>query len=251
LMRDWESFEKHMDCPPFLISTIINQDCVTSALVDSGCLSYGLVDSRFARKHKFERIPIAPREMQAFDAPVSGIVREVAVVVLDVNGYQRKAFLYVVPRLMGRDVMLGLPWLQRNEVKVHAAEGFLTLGSQETVVRPVREEDRAIDCIQVSASAFTILARSGNKGKRKGIEVFSASMADIEKALRQKERTDPRTRLPEHFHEFLDVADRTKADELPPLRGHGVTIASSSRRLMARPLKYHGDRYTGCPERNY
>jgi hypothetical protein len=62
-MRDWELFEKYMDYPPFLISTIINQDCVISALVDSGCLLYGLVDSRFARKYKFECIPIAPREM--------------------------------------------------------------------------------------------------------------------------------------------------------------------------------------------
>ena len=49
--------------------------------------------------------------MEAFDAPASGIVREVAVVMLDVNGYKRRAFLYVVLRLAGQDVILGLPWL--------------------------------------------------------------------------------------------------------------------------------------------
>jgi hypothetical protein len=52
--------------------------------------------------------------------------------------------------------------------------------------------------------------------------VFLASIANIEKALRKKEMTDPRTRLLEHFYEFLDVANRTKADELPPLRGYKV-----------------------------
>ena len=103
-----------MDCPPFLISTIINQEYSIPVLVDSGCLSYGLVDSRFAQKHRFERISITPRTMEAFDAPASGIVREVAVVMLDVNGYKRRAFLYVVLRLAGQDVILGLPWLQRN-----------------------------------------------------------------------------------------------------------------------------------------
>ena len=75
-----------MDCPPFLISTIINQECSVPALVDSGCLSYGLIDSQFVRKHNFERVAISPRTMEAFDAPVSGVVREVAAVVLDVNG---------------------------------------------------------------------------------------------------------------------------------------------------------------------
>ena len=74
-----------MSCPPFLISTITNQDCVTSALVGSGSLTYRLVNSRFARKHRFKRITIAPRMMTPFDALISGFVREVAVMVLDMN----------------------------------------------------------------------------------------------------------------------------------------------------------------------
>ena len=47
-------------------------------------------------------------------------------------------------------------------------------------------------------------------------------MADIEKALTVKRLTDPRTKLPRHFYEFLDVFNRTEADKLPPLRGKGV-----------------------------
>jgi predicted aspartyl protease len=125
LKKDWESFEKYMDCPPFLISTIINQDCITSALVDSGCLSYGLVDSRFARKHRFERIAITPRTMTVFDALISGFVREVAAVVLDISRYKRRAFLYIVPSLAGRDILLGLPWLQQNKVRIDAVQRCL------------------------------------------------------------------------------------------------------------------------------
>src|ERR1700712_4404850 len=213
-----------MDCPPFLISTIINQDCVTSALVDSGCLSYGLVDSRFAQKHQFERMAITPRTMTAFDAPISGFVREVAAVVLDISGYKRRAFLYVVPSLAGRDVLLGLPWLQQNKIKIDAAQGCLQIGSREVVVRPLSEKGRSIDCAQISASAFSTLVRTSGRKGRKEVEVFSASMADIEKALskRDKKATDPRTKLPEHYHEFLDVFSPEEAKKLPPLRGAGV-----------------------------
>lgn len=224
LKKDWESFEKYMDCPPFLISTIINQDCVTSALVDSGCLSYGLVDSRFARKHRFERIAITPRTMTAFDAPISGFVREVAAVVLDVSGYKRRAFLYIVPSLAGRDILLGLPWLQQNKVRIDAAQRCLQIGSQEVVVRPVSEKGRSVDCVQISANAFSTLVRTSGRRGRKEVEVFSASMADIEKALskRDKKPTDPRTKLPQHYHEFLDVFSPEEAKKLPPLRGAGV-----------------------------
>jgi hypothetical protein len=59
-----------------------------------------------------------------------------------------------------------------------------------------------------------------HKGKsRRKIEVFAASMADIEKALRPRSTTDPRTKIPKHFSEYLDVADRTEADKLPLLCG--------------------------------
>ena len=52
---------------------------------------------------------------------------------------------------------------------------------------------------------------------RKKVEVFTASIADIKKALRLRSTTDPRTKMPKHFSEYLDVADYTEADKLPPL----------------------------------
>ena len=50
-------------------------------------------------------------------------------------------------------------------------------------------------------------------------------MADIEKALTVKKVTDPRTKLPSYFHEFLDVFNRTAVDRLPPQRGKGIDHA--------------------------
>jgi hypothetical protein len=44
-------------------------------------------------------------------------------------------------------------------------------------------------------------------------------MADINKALAVKQYTDPKEKMPAHFHDWLDVADRKQAKRLPPARG--------------------------------
>src|SRR5258707_12126396 len=75
---------------------------------------------------------------------------------------------------------------------------------------------RNFHSVQVSATSYKYLRTKSKKGS---IEVFAASMADINKALRPKVRTDPRDKLPIKYHEFLDVFDYKEAEKLPPLRG--------------------------------
>jgi hypothetical protein len=43
-------------------------------------------------------------------------------------------------------------------------------------------------------------------------------MADIEKVLTLQKKTDSRTILSDHYHEFLNVFDRMMTEKLPPLR---------------------------------
>ncbi len=49
--------------------------------------------------------------------------------------------------------------------------------------------------------------------------MFSASMANIKKALIIRIETDPRTKLLEYYSEFLGVFDYSKAEKLLLLRG--------------------------------
>jgi len=73
----------------------------------------------------------------------------------------------------------------------------------------------------MSAMFFTNLIQKKEE-KQKEIEVFSASMADIEKALTSQKKTDLRTILSDHYHEFLNVFDRTMTEKLPLLREEGT-----------------------------
>jgi len=71
------------------------------------------------------------------------------------------------------------------------------------------------------AMFFTNLVQKKEE-KQKKIEVFLISMTDIEKALTSQKKTDLRTILSDHYHEFLNVFDHTMTEKLPPLRGKGT-----------------------------
>jgi len=75
------------------------------------------------------------------------------------------------------------------------------------------------DIRPIGAAAFNMWRRKQRQSKHAGIQVFAASMKDIEKALCTKTHSDPRMKLPKHYHEFLRVFDRKEADQLPPHRG--------------------------------
>lgn len=210
-----------MDGTPFMVSTLINKECYAQTLLDTGCLSYGMIDSHFASKNNLQRITILPRGLTAFDAPTSDKVTEVAAVSLDIDGHsEEQVFLYVVPKLASYDMILGLPWMKNQDVLINARRSECLISTSETVVQNrAQGEESSLSCVHVSAAAFKTLT-SGKQ--RKNIQVFAASMKDIEKALRKKTRTDPRTKLPCHYQDFLDVFSHDAADKLPPMRGKGV-----------------------------
>jgi len=47
-------------------------------------------------------------------------------------------------------------------------------------------------------------------------------MVNIEKVLTSQKRTDSRTILSDHYHEFLNVFDHIMTEKLPSLRGKGT-----------------------------
>jgi hypothetical protein len=55
--------------------------------------------------------------------------------------------------------------------------------------------------------------RKGPKKQR--VQVFAASIANINKALAVKQITDPRTKLPDWAKKYLSVFDQKKAEALP------------------------------------
>src|SRR6266516_4682648 len=97
--------------------------------MDSGCLAYGPVSERFARKWRLERIPIVPRPLTELMSTTKGAISEVAYMDIDLDGHQqRRVFLYVIPNQQDYDIVLGYPWMITQNVTLIPGRAELKIG---------------------------------------------------------------------------------------------------------------------------
>lgn len=87
-----------MESVSFLIDIIINEIQCEEALVDNGCQSYATVSDKFLSKHKPEIIKIQPRVMERFLPGVKSTINHAAKFTVDLAGYKRSIWAYVVPQ---------------------------------------------------------------------------------------------------------------------------------------------------------
>lgn len=147
---------------PFTIPMLVNKNCYANTLADNGCLSYGFVTSRFARKNKLQRIEITPRSVEGYDGEVKADgIREVAVLESDIDGHvEKRMFLYVVPQLGDYDVILGTPWMHRHDIEIRPKKDQMVIHSTGITVRNrMTSPDRPLRCSMVSAVGFGSLWR--------------------------------------------------------------------------------------------
>jgi hypothetical protein len=215
-----------MDGEPFIVSTRVNGICFAKTLIDSGCLAYGTVSQRFARKWRLERIPITPRPLTELMSTTMNAISEVAYMDIDLDGHQqRRIFLYVIPNQKDYDIILGHPWMisqnvtltpKRAELRIGVSDVTLWSENQNVRAQVPHERFPQVNCASVSAPAFGYLLRKSRRDS--SVKIFSASIADIDKMLKPKVLIDPREKLPAEYHDYLDVFSRTLAERLPPPR---------------------------------
>ncbi len=112
--------------------------------------------------------------------------------------------------------------MKQNKIILNVGEAFLTIEFTEIIVQNREASAKSeFNHVMMSATFFTNLVQKKEE-KQKKIEVFSASMTDIEKALTSQKKTDLRTILSDHYHEFLNVFNHMMAEKLPPLREEGT-----------------------------
>jgi hypothetical protein len=221
IQEEWKEFRKDMFCEPFAISGFVNGIAQASIMVDSGCLSYALCDSRFAQQNNLQRISVSPLGLESFDGSRTRKATEVVVINVDLDGYSERIFAYVTP-LSGHDIFLGLPWVYKRDVTLQGCKKRLQIGPNGPIIRSKEAQELDLSRIDTPRLVSAISFQHTRKGRKDKCQVFAASIADINKALRKLEaqslQPDP-TKLPEQYREFLPVFDKREADKLPPLRG--------------------------------
>ncbi len=108
--------------------------------------------------------------------------------------------------------------MKQNKVILNAGEASLMIEFTETIVQNREASAKSeFNHVMMSATFFTNLIQKKEE-KQKKIEVFSVSMTNIEKVLTSQKKTDLRTILPDHYHEFLNVFNHTMTEKLSLLR---------------------------------
>ncbi len=208
-----------MNSALFTMSMLVNKKSYAHTLYNTECLFYEIITSCFARNHNLQCMKIRPHMITRFDEPSDSSVDEVAVIQIDINKHQKsRAFFYIVFKIASYDLILGLSWMKQNEVILNADEAFLMIEFTETIIQNREASAKSkFNYVMMSATFFMNLIQKKEE-KQKKIEVFSASMTDIEKALTSQKKTDSRIILSDHYHEFLNVFNHMMTEKLPPLR---------------------------------
>ena len=205
----------------FHTPVIVNRTDSVPALIDSGSNTFALINNSTARRLHLERLPIEPRMLQGVASDL--MLSEVVKFDLDVAGsVTYDGFAYVVPG-QAEDLILGTPWIEKENATLAPDGSYMEIvrPPQRYVVRPIEWYNSAPRPAGLYGAAMAALARRDRKQQRvNGSEpkVFAASMKDIEKALRVKSKTDPKTKVPAHYWDFLNAFEEPDDGQPPPHR---------------------------------
>ena len=147
-------------------------------------------------------------------------IDEVARFSFKLHGHEETAYAYVIDLSSGEDVFLGRGWMNRNDVTVAPAKKSLFIHSTGVRVRSTEGVPKQ-GVRQINAAGFAALLHRHRKAPN-SVQIFAASIADIDKALQPKKRVDVKALLPEQYWEYYDLFDPKEAEKLPPLRGPGI-----------------------------
>ena len=219
----------------FEIDVLLDDAIFARTLVDNGCLTYSLIKKSFAYTNNLTRHAITPVPLRGYDGVAGQMTNEIAVASIDVGGHRRTtACFYVVPNL-NYDMILGIQWLRKEGAIVDAKNDTLrfTDGTQVNNTNMKEAAMRTNEIFEISAAALTTLRHRQKKRPNLELEIFAASMADIDKALKPKTKTDPQTKLPSYLRDYKDVFDPIEADKLPKHRpgvDHSIELVEQDKK---------------------
>ncbi|KAF2731299.1 hypothetical protein EJ04DRAFT_526222 [Polyplosphaeria fusca] len=129
-----------------------------------------------------------------FVQPIVGIndqvswIDEVAKFTFDLNGYIETGFVYVIPNDAEEEVILGRPWMNRDQVTIAPAKKSIYLHALGIRIRSQEGKAHPLEIREVGATEYQRLMKIAQQKKdaNEAVTVFAASLADINKALAPK-----------------------------------------------------------------
>ena len=194
------------------IDILINSITSTRALCDSGCQCFATVSEQFVKERGLDALSIQPKPLEQVTTTKNRpMIRQIAVFIADIDGMEEKIVAYVIPGQID-NIILGKGWMERHDVSIRPAKGQVCIQKPFKII----VKSRAITSESIEEiRAKTIQALQASN---EVVQIFSVSLANIQKALTQKEYRDPTQYAPDWLMLVINAFNRQDAKTLPPHR---------------------------------
>ena len=166
------------------IDILINSITSTRALNDSGCQCFTTVSEQFVKERGLDASSIQPRPLEQVTTTKNRpMIWQIAVFIADIDGMEEKIVAYVIPGHID-NIILGKGWMERHDVSIRPAKGLVCIRKPFKIMKSRAITSESIE--EICAKTIQALQASNEF-----MQIFSASLADIQKALTRKEYRDP------------------------------------------------------------
>jgi hypothetical protein len=121
---------------------------------------------------------------------------------------------------MEEDVVLGRGWMDHQDVTIAPAKKSIYIHSKKFRVSQVGKNP-SLTTQWVGAATFAGLIRRANASPEQ-VQIFAASLVDINKALEPKKTVNVKALLPKQYQDYFELFDPKEPAKLPPDRGPGI-----------------------------
>ena len=163
--QEWQEYELKIDSNLITVEILINGVSFKPALIDTGCKCYSIVDKDLITELRFPRVKIPPK-------PITGFVKEntkepwveimeIVKFFINIQGYRRNIFAYVVPALLNF-VIMGLPWMREDDIIIRPVTDTLIINSYGLTIL-IKITLVLLEIKELMAAPFIILVKGARK----------------------------------------------------------------------------------------
>ena len=184
MLSEYELIGPQLVDPPFVVYGTVDHVNNARMLADTGCNIMAAVSEKYAQLNNLRRIPIPPRIINAYDDKPHEKVAMAVKSEINIGGVSSTIWMYEIKK-MDYDVILGLPWMKRTGAVIDAEATSLTFKHHNVTIAAELPQG---NIHPISAAAFKLWHNRSKKTPhdQPKPEIFSVSMADIERRSNRK-----------------------------------------------------------------
>jgi hypothetical protein len=213
---------------PLMVRVRLNKaERETTAMVDSGSEG-NFIHPDIVRKYDLITVTRErPLKVTHVQGGTVALVKEQAITAVKIGGHREIAVFDICPIGKHR-IILGVPWLKRHEPRIQWTKGEISFPSPYCQGKCIKEK---ATCGRTIAKDFEGqlqgLKPVGDKDPSSEAQYPHAPQEDDYSSVDHLEvdavSIEDKDKIPEEYHDFIDVFDGDKARKLPPFR-EGLTF---------------------------